>query len=648
MRRAYVQSTFAAFQESSVEEILGQLVTAHGLEVDVLQRNAWAYEIRSLQRILPNLGDGYVLIEVAIPRMGKRADVILLLAGFVFVLEYKVGASEFVAAAVEQVQDYALDLKNFHAGSHHLPIVPILVATEATQFRSRLHWSDDFVALPLVAGETSLLSVLEGVLAAERHTPLDVQNWLEAGYLPTPTIIEAASALYAGHSVADIARSEASGRNLLETATAIRKLIAYAKEKQRKAICFVTGVPGSGKTLAGLNLATEAMSRQTGEHAVFLSGNGPLVEVLTEALARDEWRRTGCKKDLALRRAKTFIQNIHHFRDEGLRTNAAPAERVVIFDEAQRAWDREQTSRFMRQKRGLEDFDSSEPEYLLSVMDRHADWCVVVCLVGGGQEINTGESGLPAWSRAVRERFPSWVVAMPAATRISHYDMAFKFGPETLTLRDPGLHLGVSLRSYRAELVAEFVSAILDGDLATARTAGITLSRYPMRLTRSLGVAKEWLRSTARGSERYGLVASSNALRLKPEGLHINAGIDTAEWFLAGKDDVRSAYALEDVASEFEVQGLELDWVCVCWDANLRWSQKGWSPFRFRGTRWESISDSTRVNYLLNSYRVLLTRARQGMVIYVPKGDARDRTRMPEFYDATFAFLRECGMFPLE
>jgi hypothetical protein len=575
--------------------------------------------------------------------MGKRADVVLLWSGMVFVVEYKVGSRVFEAAALDQVLDYALDLKNFHAGSHHVPIVPILVATEAQESDARLRWSEDLVALPLSTGDEVFGAVLEHVIGARAYPVLNVREWLEAGYLPTPTIVEAASALYAGHSVANITRSEAGGRNLLETARAIGKLVAEARKYRRKTICFVTGVPGSGKTLAGLNLATEAMSIKTGEHAVFLSGNGPLVEVLTEALARDECRRTGCKKDSALRRARTFIQNIHHFRDEGLRSSEAPAERVVVFDEAQRAWDREQTSRFMRQKRGLEDFEASEPEFLLSVMDRHEDWCVVVCLVGGGQEINTGEAGLPEWFRAIKERFPAWVVAIPEAAGVPRYELDFDFRPETLTLKEPGLHLGVSVRSYRAESLSQFVASVLTGEAAIARITCANLSRYPLKLPRSLHVVREWLRSMARGSERYGLVASSNALRLKPEGLHVKAGIDTAEWFLAGKEDVRSSYALEDVATEFEVQGLELDWAGVCWDANLRWSKGRWAPFRFRGTRWESVSDGTRVSYLVNAYRVLLTRARQGMIVYVPTGDRRDITRLPEFYDSTFEFLLECG-----
>lgn len=643
MQRAYVQSSFAAFRETPVEQVLGGLVTAHGQEVDVLQRNAWIGEIRSLQRVLPALEEGHVLLEVAIPRMGKRADVVLLWAGMVFVVEYKFGAHEFEAAALDQVQDYALDLKNFHAGSHHVRIVPILVATEAKESDARLQWSEDLVALPLSSGNENFGAVLDQVIRDHAYPELNAREWLEAGYLPTPTIVEAASALYAGHSVTDITRSEAGGRNLLETARAIGKLVADARKYRRKTICFVTGVPGSGKTLAGLNLATEAMSRETGEHAVFLSGNGPLVEVLTEALARDERRRTGCKKDWALRRTRTFIQNIHHFRDEGLRSSKAPAERVVVFDEAQRAWDREQTSRFMRQKRGREDFDASEPEFLLSVMDRHEDWCVVVCLVGGGQEINTGEAGLPEWFRAIKARFPAWVVAIPEAMRVPEYKLDFDFAPETLTLKDSGLHLGVSVRSYRAESLSHFVATVLSGEAAVARNIRADLSRYPLKLTRSLHVAREWLRSTARGSERFGLVASSNALRLKPEGLHVKAEIDATEWFLAGKEDVRSSYALEDVATEFEVQGLELDWSGVCWDANLRWSNGHWTPFRFRGTRWESVSDGTRVSYLVNAYRVLLTRARQGMIVYVPTGDRRDITRLPEYYDSTFEFLIECG-----
>ncbi len=464
--------------------------------------------------------------------------------------------------------------------------------------------------------------------------------------------MEAAKALYQGHGVEEISRSDAGAINLSLTGRAIGEAIALAKRDHRKIVCFVTGVPGSGKTLAGLNLATDRMRVDEKEHAVFLSGNGPLVEVLREALARDEVESSKTEgraltKKAARMKASAFIQNIHHFRDDNLESTSPPVEKVVVFDEAQRAWTQEQTARFMREKRQQPDFDMSEPEFLLSVMDRHTDWCVVVCLVGGGQEINTGEAGLASWFHALGSRFPHWRVHYSGQIDSPEYQNG---GGSNIkiqgveTSRCPELHLGVSVRSYRAEHVSQFVAEIISGDAKSAKRSISRLSRYPIVLTRNLGAARIWLRQQARGSERYGLVASSNALRLKPEGLHVKSSIQPANWFLNNKDDVRSSFSMEDVPTEFDIQGLELDWVGVCWDANFRFGPNGWEHYSFSGTKWLNMNDAIRRRYLANAYRVLLTRARQGMVIFVPKGDPRDRTRPPSFYEGIFEFLVHCGL----
>ena len=530
--------------------------------------------------------------------------------------------------------------------------MPILVATQAPDHSVSVSLWDDEVVQPLLANQATLGSVIAVVLEELGGEPIDPVTWAAAPYRPTPTIVEAAQALYQGHDVQEISRSEAGAENLSRTAAYISEVIETAKQRGEKAICFVTGVPGSGKTLAGLNIANERMKAHEDEHAVFLSGNGPLVAVLREALAIDEVEQARVKgkkivKKDALRHAGSFVQNIHHFRDEYVGTTDAPTERVVVFDEAQRAWTKEQASRFMRDKRGQDAFDMSEPQFLLSVMDRHQDWCVVVCLIGGGQEINTGEAGLGEWLTAIADHYPDWQVHL--SDRLTQADyLGSDETPPSLTVlqttKTPALHLAVSVRSFRAEALSEFVGAIIDGDAERARSIRPKLDNYPLVLTRDLEAARRWLRSKARGGERSGLVASSNALRLKPVGLHVKAKIDPPVWFLAGKNDVRSSYALEDVATEFDIQGLELDWVGMCWDANLRWTNKGWQHFAFRGYRWTRVNDATRAAYLTNAYRVLLTRARQGMVIFVPKGSTEDHTRDPAYYDGTYSFLRRCGI----
>jgi hypothetical protein len=655
LTRSYYSASAADFLRVSPAAVLGELVTHHTFAVDQSQRNAWQAEILHLQKVANALPDSFVFLEFAIPRMGKRVDAVIVSSGHILVIEYKIGGDEYQKHAIDQVLDYALDLKNFHEGSHSLTIVPILVATEAPAVTLQVQPWKDGILRPILANYETLLPVIRTLCEKLKSEPVDAKVWAASSYKPTPTIVEAAQALYRGHDVREISRSEASAENLSQTGNYIAKVIEEAKRRHVKAICFVTGVPGSGKTLAGLNIATQRMSHRD-EHAVFLSGNGPLVAVLREALATDEVDRskTGGAKSLgkkdAYRHASAFIQNIHHFRDEYIQTAGTPRERVVVFDEAQRAWSKEQTSRFMREKRGHVDFDKSEPEFLMSVMDRHQSWCVVVCLVGGGQEINTGEAGLQEWITAIARSYPDWHVHLSdRLTRADYFggDQAPVSLEGLHAVLSPALHLATSVRSFRAEVLSDFVGAIVGGEAKRALSLHSKLANYPLVITRQLEAARDWLREQARGSERIGLVTSSNAVRLKPIGLHVKAKIDPTVWFLADKTDVRSSFALEDVATEFDIQGLELDWVGMCWDANFRRKGSKWHHYNFRGARWERINDPIRAAYLTNAYRVLLTRARQGMVIYVPFGSDIDETRKPSFYDETYAFLHECGVTEL-
>ena len=654
--RSYYAAEAQEFNRTPTEAVLGLLASHHNFDLEIGQRNAWQFQITHLKEIAIALPQSFIFLEFSIPRMGKRADVVILHQNIVFVLEYKVGATHHDSAAADQVLDYALDLKNFHEGSHEAVIVPILIATKAPNMTTAVDLWGDGIAVPLRTNPAGTLNCIQDAiqsLSTHRHEPLlPPMTWASSRYKPTPTIVEAAQALYRGHDVREISRSEAGAENLTTTTNYIDEVIEGAKRDQRKAICFVTGVPGSGKTLAGLSLANARMRSHEDEHAVFLSGNGPLVDVLREALAQDEvgrGRQSGrpVRKADAERNAKAFIQNIHHFRDEYL-NGEAPIERVVVFDEAQRAWTREQASKFMSVKRDQKDFDQSEPSFLLSVMDRHLDWCVIVCLIGGGQEINTGEAGLGEWLEALQKEFPHW--DLHVSDKLSTQDYLGNSLPSALSdhaNRSPALHLAVSIRSFRAEALSDFVSAVLDADASRARILMGRLQNFPIVLTRDLEAARTWLRMQARGSERSGLVASSNALRLKPVGIHVKASIDPPTWFLAPKGDVRSSYALEDAGTEFDVQGLELDWVGVCWDANLRFQEGQWKTFRFQGTKWQSVIDPTRAAYLMNSYRVLLTRARQGIVIVVPDGDIEDPTRDQKFYDGAFEFFQKCGVRPI-
>jgi hypothetical protein len=646
--RGYYSADRERFYADTSSHILGELTRRHHFDVEAGQKQAWLKQVDLLRVALAEIATFTLYFEFAIPRMGRRADAVVIIGNAIFVIEFKDGQSRFDAAAVEQVEDYALDLKNFHEGSHDLSLFPVLVPTEARVSRDiQFELAFDHVARPLLLCAQDLGPVMHTIGARYRAPDFAPAVWEASGYRPTPTIIQAATALYARHDVADITRHDADAINLTRTQAAVSHAIEACRSRGEKAICFVTGVPGAGKTLAGLNIATQRSARTDDEHATFLSGNGPLVDVLREALVRDHRARTGGQRSAAERHVQAFIQNIHHFRDEYVHSDAAPSDHVVIFDEAQRAWNRRKAALFMRQKRGLADFDMSEPEFLLGVMDRHPEWCTIVCLVGGGQEINDGEAGLSEWMAALQSRFPHWRVH--TSDRIDHpdYDLdqqARTFLRQPRVTLSPDLHLGVSMRSFRAETLSSFISHVVDGDAAAARAAYAGLQLYPIVLTRDLNEARAWLKTKARGSERYGLVASSGALRLKAEGLNVKAAIDPPNWFLNGRDDVRSSYYLEDAASEFDVQGLELDWTCVCWDADLRHDGTSWQSYKFKGTVWQSVHDRYVRLYLKNAYRVILTRARQGIVIFVPKGDEDDPTRSPGFYDETFDFLRRCGL----
>lgn len=647
LQRSYYAAKVSEFLVESEESILGKLSTAHHRDLEQRQLLAWQAQIRFLKDHLEGYEDGFLFFEYSIPRMGKRVDNILLCDGRVFVIEFKVGADAYHHSDQLQVLDYALDLKNFHAASHDAEIVPILVATKAPTVENDLRIYDDQVWAPVLVNEETFSSELEKradrMLVAEPVAPYE---WQSSGYSPTPTIVEAAQALYRGHDVEEIARSEAA--NIGETTDAVAAIIQETRSQNGKAVVFVTGVPGSGKTLTGLNLASEHFRIERGEHAVFLSGNGPLVDVLQEALARYEHEHSDLRKSEALQRARAFIQNIHHFRDEGLMSKDPPPETVAVFDEAQRAWDVDRTSSWMSQRKGIPDFGKSEPEFLLEIMDRNPDWPVVVCLIGGGQEINTGEAGLPEWFRTLGEQFPDWEVYV--SPRLTEYE--YQRGRELYSLVDKtrlhridSLHLATSIRSFRSEYLSAFVKSLLDLDQESSVNYLEHLEgKYPINVSRGLERAKRWIREQARGSERHGLIASSGAHRLRPYGINVKASIDAPTWFLNDDMDVRSSYYLEEVATEFDIQGLELDWTIVGWDADLRYEDGHWGNYRFWGTEWQNVNDRTRQDYLLNAYRVLLTRARQGMVIFVPEGDSDDWTRPPRYYDGTFTYLRSLGI----
>ncbi len=655
MKRSYYSETITQFIQENPKSIQGCLNVNSEGPVEPCQKDSWEFQIKLLQQNLAGF-QGKIYFEYSIPRMGRRIDVVLVIESVIFVIEFKIGASTYNSQAIDQVWDYALDLKNFHETSHHTTVAPILVCTgtEEVVFNIATTPQNDNLLFPLMTNPSGIKKMITSVIQFSDTDRIDPDLWEIGRYCPTPTIIEAALALYRGHNVREISRTDASAKNLHETTDVINGIIDSAKENQHKSICFITGVPGAGKTLIGLNIATKHLQDDK-TYSVFLSGNGPLVEILQEALARDlvsrkkEYGERISKKE-AQSKVKAFIQNVHHYRDACLVDKGPPIDHVALFDEAQRAWNKEKASDFMARKKKQHDFNMSEPEFLISCINRHQDWGGIVCLVGGGQEIHTGEAGIGEWIDSLNRSFPDWHIYISSRLTDSEYRAGTVLerimDRKNVFYRDD-LHLSVSMRSFRAENVSLLVKQLLDMETKLARDTWRKIQesgKYPIVITRDIVTAKRWLKEKARGSERYGIVVSSQAERLKPYAIDIKSPMDPIHWFLAGKEDVRSSYYLEDVATEFSVQGLELDWVCVIWDADFRYQPEGWEHYSFCGSKWFNINKPERKMYLKNAYRVLLTRARQGMVIVVPEGSNEDPTRSPLFYDSTFNWLSDIGL----
>jgi Uncharacterized conserved protein (DUF2075) len=669
---AYYRATLEAFRAQSDGEILGALAAGQGVEGHITaynsQTTAWQEQVGALRSafewlcdIQPQASEWTLLLEYGIPRRQKRIDAVILSRQRVYCLEFKTGGQKLPNSALNQVEDYALDLRDFHAASFGREIIPAVVCRQITAEAEPAVGVGDVVKSPVVCDYAGLGKFL---LANESRTetdnePVDPEVWDQSAYKPVPTILEAAEALFAEHDVRDIAEASADKQNLSLTSDYLLGVVESAQRRGEKVVCILTGVPGAGKTLAGLNLAHNPAIRAAGlPNAVFLSGNGPLVRVVGAALASSTLAPPDAK-----RKVGTFIQNVHTYIRDGLRMDSAPHENIVVFDEAQRAWDAVHVARRYSQlrQRGFdvlgEAFDSmSEPEMMLRVMDKHRSWAVLVALVGGGQEINDGEAGLEEWGRTLASKFPHWRIAaspavLPGGTGLSGHRLFHDFIPEGCSVDSASeLHLAVSVRSFRAEALSGWVDAVLSGDPTVARLIAKKLYLYPLRLTRDLSKAREWLGQQRRGERRSGLLASAGALRLRAEGIELSPGFrgnkgQYENWFLNPDGDCRASNQLEVAASQFECQGLELDWGGLCWGEDFLWqADGGWIYSRLNGASRGRVPREMKQRFIRNAYRVLLTRAREGMVIYVPRGSANDPTRPSHLFDSTATYLAACGV----
>ncbi len=633
-----------AYESDRYKDLITSQITAWRAQIQDLKDALRAVDLAGLH---PD--DWGIAIEFVVPRKLGRIDAVLLIGRAIVVLEFK--GESVDASAADQVEDYCLDLIHFHEASHNRTTYPVVVGKTGKepwirrcQMFGELH--------PTAFVDTKQLgNWLATVAQKHHHEPQSsVTDWNRGSYRPVPTIVEAAIGMFAEMRVEDIAKAGCDPINLTATVETIRQIVVESARSKRKTVCFVTGVPGAGKTLAGLRLVHDPELREaTGSDSVFLTGNLPLVKVLQAALARDSSRRRKNRMRVSSRDPKTTINTALGYKREHTRNKNAPHEKIVVFDEAQRAWDAARTAEYLSDSSG-EFLGYSEPALMLAILDRQP-WAVLIALVGGGQEINKGEAGLSEWGRALTERFGHWSVAAPSQALSGVYGAGAKlFEGETHKVAlHASLHLDTPTRQFRGKTIAGWTEALLRGEPLECRRVLAENPEYPIRLTRSVDSAKSWLGEMARGTERYGFIASSEAKRLRAEGLELPpARADGVEhWFLERKGDVRSSFQLEVAASEFQIQGLELDWTCLCWGGDFLRTDGAWDLKRLRGTAWQKIGQASARSYLVNSYRVLLTRARQGMLLFVPIGDEQDSTRPRDPLDRTAEFLAECGATPL-
>ena len=651
--KAYYWNDISKFVEDNADGILHKLLQ-HSFnqfsDANTEQNEAWSSQIRELQTRLKDHGiDGDIIFEYDIIRLGKRIDVILLVRHMVFSLEFKNGKKFFTAKDAQQAEDYAIDIKNFHKESENLYVCPILVATDAEEItdQSKECYSDKQIYLQKENINTLITKVNEIVDEYGTDEKIDFDKWFNSPYYPTPTIISAAVEAYKTHSLTEIAHSEAGQDDIDACENEITNLIKKAKNENKKYICFVTGVPGAGKTLVGLDVVAKSLDKDESELSVYLSGNGPLVDVLREALKISSKSENLTSKQTEAS-INALIQSSFGFKRDNASTDKPTAENILIFDEAQRVWNKDKMSR----KHKDEEMNVSEPHLLVDIMNRHEKWAVIVCLVGLGQDIYDGEVGINEWFRTCIEDFPDW--EMFYSSKIFTQIEDKNIDKEAIINcsrchQKKHLHLDTSIRSFRSNNQSKFIDNLLNNEPEKAKILYDEIfEKYPIYITRDIKLAKKWARSQVRGSQRCGVLASSGAQRLKPEGIYVPKQIDHVKWFLAESNDIRSSNMMEIVASEFKVQGLEIDWAVVCWDADLRRKEDNdnWDYYSFRGTRWNKRNKPEMQRYLINSYRVLLTRARQGMVLFVPEGVAPedDPTRNSEFYDGIYNYLKLCGV----
>ncbi|MCR5348080.1 MAG: DUF2075 domain-containing protein, partial [Bacilli bacterium] len=626
-----------------------------------LQRGAWVNQVRILKKCLAGK-KGYIIFEYQILRLNARIDVVLLMDGIIYSLEFKNDKDEFEPEDINQAEGYGYALKNFHSASKDRYVAPFLVATRAPISECSQEYSmGEDKLFSLFETNADLLMAYIDTVKKECKDPLpfteeDFKAWVTAPYKANPTIIESARAIYSNNQVRDFWLFDAGEDNLSVTEDTVDQIVQEAKREKKKVICFVTGVPGAGKTLVGLDIAGKSRNNVSGDapRSIFFSGNGPLINVLVEQLSRDAMRQDPvkyAKKSRAITEVKSFIQDLHGFkRDIISSSDPTPEESVLIFDEAQRVWDAEQMETWFEKKKSKFPLGNrSEADLLLDVLKKK-EWAVIIALVGLGQDIHIGENGIRTWFESLLNRNTDWDIRLSEELFEQNADKMGDLKEQLFSLERVkvinGLHLKTSIRTPRARSISSFCEALLENRPEDAKKAIAEFDGYPIYVTRDLAEAKKWTFENRKRKERCGALYSSNGKYTKKSFSQLN-NYYVAKWFI-DREGPDSSNSLTYAASEFDVQGLELDWALLCWDMDLYHDGGKWNQQRMLSKSFFKESDDALKKHILNSYRVLLTRARKGMVIYLPRvSPFEDLYGVASYYDTTYDYLLSCGVKPL-
>jgi len=628
-------SRFSDFRSATTKNVIDRLIARanrSGLDATAQSRSAWFVTKAALDRCYDNLTtpekeDWWIGLEFEIPRVDKRVDCVVLTKSCIIVIEFKTGENRSQRAAEFQVSDYALNLRHLHSTSIGRPIIPLVVLTDpvrGSESKEKVSADDERVWVESTETLDSFLARVASDVPMSPQ-PLEALKWVDGRFERTPGILEVIRHVATNHDVLEIRHHK--GDHVEDALKRVRSIITEARTDRRHVICFVDGVPGAGKTFLGLG-ATQPDSSAPDLTGTYLSGNGPLVKVVSYALELDH-RRKGGKSTAPVR---GFVQPVHAFINSEYRRADPPSEHVIVFDEAQRAWSAHQMSKFHEGE-----ISCSEASAALEIMQRHQDWAVVVALIGSGQEIDRGEAGIAAWLEAAATS-PRWSMIGPASlskrssAQIESYHV------------DHRLHLSVGIRSPHSLTVTSWIEALLAGKIDEAKEIA-NQTEFPILATRDLSVMRGYLRDRARSDCRVGLVAPSKDRRLRAFGIERSTpflrGVNFAHWFVHDQDDVRSSYSLEVAASEFDCQGLELDWVGMCWGGDF-YFEDSWKSQRFVGRKWQREADHSLA---INRYRVLLSRARSGMVIWVPEDRTQKHLEIPrDKLDRTWDTLVSAGV----